>query len=63
MSYKQSYEEIRKSMEGDVRYGGGASFIEMYAWRSKERAEQLLRAAKHADVVKVSIEDLELIGA
>ena len=57
-----SDEEILRELKG-----GSLNYLSMgidfYGWGSQERAERLLRAAKHAPVVHVSAEDLMFIGA
>lgn len=60
-----SDEAILATLKGEGRnhFNHLALMIESYGWQSKERAERLLRASELAEVVRVSTEDLEYIGA
>lgn len=52
-------EHIRESILSDH---WTAMDLQMYAWGSRDAAERLLKAAKYADTVQVSSEDLDMLG-
>jgi hypothetical protein len=54
-------EGIRRIFEKESGFITCADIVNGYGWKSEDAANRLLLAARYADVVKVSTEDLRLI--